>query len=641
MRALVAIMLRELRERWTLPVATFFFGFVPLVLVVRAGERPLPLAAVMAVPTAWAVALMMGGSVIARDLGEGRLGFFYARPVSWWAIAGGKLLAAMVLTLVTPLAGALPWVFAEGKLTGVGSAFHDWATNGSLALFLALLLGLVAFGHAAAVVFRSRSPWAALDFLLFAGAVLAAVTLYRAFVRLGVVASGAPPEAWGFALKLLLVAAVPLAAAAAQAAFGRSDLRRGHRVLSLTLWGSALVWFAVVGGLLVRELAATPAEFPVRQVARAAADGRFVSLYATESMARGGRTASFLLDTASGRFVRIPVSRPSFASDGRHAVWTVEAPFWRLRDRELDLALARLDGAAPLVETVELDPPLPEGEGVLDLVLGAGAERVAIVQPHTLSLHELPSGRSLSRTAATDGEWVAAAFLADGRVRALRRLRAVVGGPGRAVIPGFLEVVEMAGGVPSGRLPLESVYHAVLASSLAGERILLYEPQAPRTASLHDARNGRRLRSFTGEPGRPLVDAMLLASGAVAVVEGTGVSSRLRLATDGEPDRLVELPAGVALLGGELPGGRLAVGLYRGRTAGSGNSRDTLVVALASGEIVRREAGIVPALRQGLSGFGRPSPAASTLFEAESGDIVRLDPETGQRQLVLAAKTPR
>jgi hypothetical protein len=223
-----------------------------------------------------------------------------------------------------------------------------------------LLLGLVAFGHAAAVVFRSRSPWAALDFLLFAAAVLAALMLYRAFVGLGVVASVAPPDNWRFAVKLLLVAAVPLAAAAAQAAFGRSDLRRGHRVLSLTFWGGALVWFAVIGAILVRELAASPVEFSVRQVARAGSDGRFVSLYATESVADGRRGASFLLDTASGRFVRIPVSRPSFAPDGRHAAWPVEAPFWRLRNTELDLALARLDGPSPLVETIELDPPLPE-----------------------------------------------------------------------------------------------------------------------------------------------------------------------------------------------------------------------------------------------------------------------------------------
>ena len=41
MRALLAITARELRERWTLPLATFIFGFVPLVLALRAGDRPL------------------------------------------------------------------------------------------------------------------------------------------------------------------------------------------------------------------------------------------------------------------------------------------------------------------------------------------------------------------------------------------------------------------------------------------------------------------------------------------------------------------------------------------------------------------------------------------------------------------------
>jgi hypothetical protein len=278
------------------------------------------------------------------------------------------------------------------------------------------------------------------------------------------------------------------------------------------------------------------------------------------------------------------------------------------------------------------------------MALDATAARVAVVQAQTLSVHELPSGRSLSRTAAADGEWVAAAFLPDGRLRALRRVRAVVGGPGRAVLPGFLELVDLAGGVASGRLPLEAVGHAVLASGLAGDRILLHEPQAPRVVSLHDTRSGRRLRAFAGEPGWPVTDALLLASGAVAVVEGSGAASRLRLSADGAADRLIELPAGFAVLGGELPGGRVAIGLYGPPSTGprvDTAAGITVVVALPSGEIVRREAGLLPALRQGLSGGGRQSPGASTLFESPTGEIVRLDVDTGRRRLVLAAKTPR
>jgi hypothetical protein len=392
----------------------------------------------------------------------------------------------------------------------------------------------------------------------------------------------------------------------------------------------------VVGVLLARERAATPIGFPERQVAGAGGDGRFVALLATDGEARG-RTASFLLDTNTGRFLRIPVQHvAAIAPEGGHAVWVEEAPFWRQHD--LDLRLARLGGPAPVVETIELDPPIP-GPSVRHLALAGVAERLAIVQDSTLSVHELPSGRALSRTAAADGDWVTAAFLSDGRLRALRRVRPVVGGPGRGVLPGFLEIVELAGGVPSSRVPLDAVGHAVPASGLSGERILLHEPGAPRIVSLHEATSGRRLRVFAGEPGWPVNDAALLGDGRVAVVEGSGAVNRLRLAADGEADRLIELPAGFATLGGELPGGRIVIGLRS--TPRVGSAGETVTLACATGEIVRREAGLVPVVHQGIYGGARDLSGAATLFQSQSGELVRLDPGTGARRVVLAAKAAR
>lgn len=632
MRALLAITWRELRERWTLPLATFCFGFVPLALAIRAGERPLPIAGVLMVPTAWAVAVMMGSSVIARDLGDGRLGFFFARPVPWWAIAGGKLLAALLLTLATGISAGLPSLLFEWNPSVYAASLRSMLTSGGLAMMLALLLGLVGLGHAAGVVYRARSTWAGLDFLLFAAAVSGVVLLFRAFVRLGVVTSATLPGGWSLALGLLLVAVVPLAAAAVQVARGRSDLQGGHRALSAAFWTGALVWFVALGAVLARELGATPAEFASRHVAGASGDGRFLALAAFDR----GRAASFILDTTSGGFLRIS-SFASFTPDGRHAVWEEEGPLWRFRRQEL--RLARLDGPGPRVETVELDPPLPE-EPVRRLALDEAAGRVAVVQAHTLSVLELPSGRALGRTAGADDDWVAAAFLRDGRLRALRRVRPVVGGPGRQVLPGFLELVDFAGGVPSSRLPLEAVGHAMLMSGIAGERILLFEPQVPRVVSLHDARTGRRLRVFAGEPPWRVNDALLLADGSVAVVEMDGTASRLRLATDMRLDRLIELPGPfvIGVLGGELPGGRIAVGLF-GAPPGPGargeeRVGETVVIELATGEIVRREAGLLPAA-------GQASKAAATLFETAAGELVRLDPDTGQRRVVVAAKTAR
>jgi hypothetical protein len=247
--------------------------------------------------------------------------------------------------------------------------------------------------------------------------------------------------------------------------------------------------------------------------------------------------------------------------------------------------------------------------------------------------------------AAADGEWVTAAFLADGRLRVLRRVRAAVGGPDRAVLPGFLEVVELAGGVPSSRVPLDAVGHSVPASSIAGDRILLLEPLAPPVFSLHDTRTGRRLRALAGQEQWRVSDAVLLSDRTVAVVEKRGTTSRLRLVAEGGGDRLIELPGEfvAGALGGELPGGRLGIGLLGAAPASDryGDQRigDTVVVDLAKGQLIRREVGLRLAVT--LYGRARAGSSAATLFETQAGELVRLDPDTGARQVVLAASPRR
>ena len=325
---------------------------------------------------------------------------------------------------------------------------------------------------------------------------------------------------------------------------------------------------------------------------------------------RPARSATFLFDTASGRSRRIS-SWPSFAPDGRHAAWPEEAPFgdpwcgtrtwtWRSRAWKALPPWSRRWSSTlrcrAATSATWRSPPRPS------------AWRSC--RPTRCRCTSCPRA---ARSAARPRPTASGSPRPSSPTAACARCAACagVGGPGRAVLPGFLELVDLAGGVASGRLPLEAVGHAGLASDLGGDFILLHEPMAPRVYSLHDARSGRRLRAFAGEPGWPVGDALLLTGGAVAVVENGGGSSRLRVAIDGQDDRLIELPAGLATLGGELPGGRLTVGLHGTATTETRNAMkrrgDTAIVALATGEIVRREAGLVPALRQGLG--GRSSPA--------------------------------
>jgi hypothetical protein len=108
-------------------------------------------------------------------------------------------------------------------------------------------------------------------------------------------------------------------------------------------------------------------------------------------------------------------------------------------------------------------------------------------------------------------------------------------------------------------------------------------------------------------------------------------------------DRLFELPGGFPMLGGELPGGRVAVGLARHAVGEFAQTEagDTLIVSRGTGEVLRRESGLLPAARGGFYGYKGETAGGGTLFETDQGDMVRLDPDTGTRQVVLAAKAPR
>jgi hypothetical protein len=614
MKALLAITARELRERWTLPVALFAWGFLLLFLVRFVDVTARPLATIAAVPAAWGIALLMGGSVIARDLADGRLAFFFARPVPWWSIAGGKLLAALLMAIAAPIASLLPAVVFDWNPAKDVEGLGHMLADGGLALGVAFVLTLVGIGHVASVVYRSRSTWAAVDFLLLGGCICCGAWLLYAFKRLGVVMVGPPGSAWAVALTMLLIAAVPIAAAAVQMATGRSDLQRGHKALSVTFWAGALVWLAVLGGLLLRERAVTPAALSMRGLWGASPDGRVVGLSGTPGP---GRWAAFVYDTNSGRSLRLGVeSSPAFSADGRRVAWLEPAPFWR-EDRPTEVQVARLEDSGFKVETVELDSRLPQ-DRVVHLVLSPKADRLAIVQPSTLSVYEIPSGRKLSANAASDGTWMTAAFLPDGQLRAFRRVRPLVGPPGSAIVLGRVEVVGFSGGLPTSAIRLETVGHAILASSPEEDLVLLNDVLAPKQFSLHDARTGRRIATFAGQDGLQLIDAILLSNGKVAMIEAHGPEARLRLVMEGQPDHVATLPLGSAALH-ELPDGLIAAGHFTPAT----NQFETLFFSADTAEQRGRQPGLRPEFR--------------TLFFSDKGELVRFDPASRERRVLLPA----
>jgi len=349
-RGFAAVLGRELFERRLLGLVALFLGLAAVTLPLMPGFRPGGVAAAdaqggmafgFALLLTFLMALFLGGSIIASDLTERRLGFYFSRPLPGWAVWGGKFAAALVLIFGAGLLVLLPAILMGGNLSldgiwGVGGVISVSGPE-LLLTWGAALLFLLFGAHAASIVLRSRSPWAVLD-LVALGAVaglfwtvvrrmvlegvLLRLSLARQEERLGIVAW---MELGFFAAALLSL----IAASALQVTRGRTDLRRSHRVLSAGLWGISGLATLVFAGLALWVLAAGPDDLRgVRRVSAAPA-GSWIA-FSGPAAGRPGYSPSFLYDVSSGRSVRarfgligydLGESAVLFSADGRRAVW--------------------------------------------------------------------------------------------------------------------------------------------------------------------------------------------------------------------------------------------------------------------------------------------------------------------------------
>jgi hypothetical protein len=558
MKGFVAVLEREIFERRLLAVVALILGLVPLVLPLAPGLLPggfssedlrsgLAIGITLALTTL--LALGLGSTIIAGDLAERRLGFYFARPLSGAAIWAGKIAAALVVVLGC---GALALVPAA--LVGIDSspfglqAGLGW--TGFLVLCCASLLGLILAAHAASLIVRSRSPWLLLD-LVALGTV--AGLYWSASRRLTMAGVGAlvpwgrdplgDPREW-IAAGFLLVVVVALALAGAlQVVRGRTDLRRGHRFLSQTLWGVLLAAAFTLTGLSIWWAGGGPGDLRSVDEVIGAPSGGWVALVGSSSRIAALRQG-FLYDLRSGRFVRAGfgtstndfVPEVRFSADGRRAVWVAydQVPF------QSPLVLFRLDldrpGAAP-VRTLISFPRLP-----VSLALSPDGRRVAdygYYAERRLTVADVDSGRVLA--AAEYDPAVGQPHLAFADADHLRIYEAsrfpMEGFPAekRGAGPQIFELdltsrtprlapvgaLQATGAIPSLMpLPPGTLGMSSLNLSPAGDRILLHDRQH---LNLCDARTGEVLKELAGRRST----GSFLADGRIAVATADAAAGRV------------------------------------------------------------------------------------------------------------------
>jgi hypothetical protein len=549
MKRFAAVALREVAERRFVLVAAAAAAVLPFLVPflpgMPAGDGP-TVRSIVALTLACAFglggSLLVGASVVGRELAEKRLSFHFARPLAAPVVWGGKLVGGLALVLLSEAVVLLPASAASGEFPGLPGlgvpAFVPWA-------LLPLAVPLFLLAWVGSVALRSRSPWLVVDLVLLVLLSSVPALLVRRLLRFG----HAPEPSWAIAAGAAVLAAL-LAATLAQVAAGRSDPRRGHGAQSLTLWGLLLV--ATAAGAVSTERTIDPG---VRRLAEAWAEPADVGgkhAIVAGFVSEGRAQTAYWLDLETREERLLPAGWEFVSSRDGSRVAVVTGSLFPQRTYALEVIDVASGDSTPL----DLPEPL---DGV---ALSDDGRRLAVVAGRLCRVVALPSLDLLASARVPGGtDWAyEPSFVAPDRVRLSparrsyresgdRSLREVTD-PEVAELELPTKSVRSIARYPMSAIPYRSVKpehglptepYFVFLPSPDRSRVLVVAYGAACSVRLLEAETGRVLAAFDGpeEGGRP--SAAFLADGRAVVAERVPEGPRLVvLSPDG--DRLLETP---------------------------------------------------------------------------------------------------
>ncbi|HYM61089.1 MAG TPA: hypothetical protein VEZ11_09375, partial [Thermoanaerobaculia bacterium] len=311
MRNTLVIAWRELEERRLVPVAAIAFALLPIVLAMIpgiGGKSPRDAitigSVVLSICFTLGLAAILGVSIVGRDLSEGRMSFYFSRPVGAASIWAGKVMAAAILIALSfLLIGAPARFFGDAawtqfwQLTQVLPSFAIGGTGGGIVLGTALVLFFVA--HMLGTIVRSRSPLIVLDFV---AAVMCGVAV--PFLIRPLLAGWARGLAVALGTGLGCAFVIVLACAGAwQLAHGRTDRKRNHSALSQFLWSSMAIVLILGAAFVTWVVSAKPNDLNAAILGQRAPAGPWLVLMGRAAN-RGDYRAGFLVNSETGDFTR-------------------------------------------------------------------------------------------------------------------------------------------------------------------------------------------------------------------------------------------------------------------------------------------------------------------------------------------------
>lgn len=636
MRTAILIATREVRERRLIFLAALVAGTIPLLFAPRFGSTRADAlsAASITIATAFAVggALLVGSTIVGRDLADHHISFDLARPAPTIAIWAGRTLAALAIVLGSAIVALVPTTLFGHGLFDLARTSARWVDPGVVGVFAFATVLLTGLAHIAGLDFRARSIWSLIDLIAIPVVVALAWLVWQPILaahaeRLTRVA------VWTFAIWCLIAVFV---AAAAGFVRGRTILEEVQQWTATSL--AILVAFAVitsmVWGVWVRS--AAPSDL-TRPFARAefASNSPLVA-FVGHSPGRMDYLSTFFINVDTGGWTRVPAGSDAFAgavnTDGTLFAWGEARPT-RSDPHEYHVIVGDLSG-----RHVERRLAIPAKSYIWSASFSPDSTRLAFTDSTKLRVVDVASGEEVSSVNISPETARAQQiiWLDEDHLR-LYASETSRGDPNQSKIR-IADVNLAARSVTS--LGWCSGFKAIVDS---GAHKLLVMGRGPGRLELADARSGEGVATLGTSPNYQ--SATFVSGGRIAAtrIDDGGRAWLDVFASTTALERSIPLGDSTrAMVGGEPVAGRVAVALTKRRSWPPGDdfaaAWQLLVVDVKTGTIERLPTHGYPEAARfwGVAQTPAPGSAASRLMYGEGWKNLVFDRTGTKLQPLLA-----
>jgi hypothetical protein len=411
MNATMAIMVRDVaarRELILLAVAVAvlisLLPFLPNIVDYEKTDVRTIASAVGALAFGCIFALLFGATIFGNDLSEGRLGYFFSRPVSGFAIWWGRMLAAMAVVWIVEIIVLIPALYHEGIRLISSRDVTDWLT---ILAYIILPLLFFLLAHWLSILVRAGTPWLFLD---LGGAIVFAVLAWLNLIPM--LEIGAPIALWVVGAALVGAVLISLSVGGAIGiAAGRVDLKRVHSAHSLALWSTMAIMLAAVTVYTGWLRNFGPRDFDNVEVMTISPDGNWIDVFGGTKNRLDVRRR-YLVSTTSHRWLRLPhgwrglQSEVVCAPDSSAAIWRGRAA----GDEPRPLWWADLGRPDPSPKPTNI---VVSSNAVLSL--STGGTHLAILEDGTLSVYALGEEKLVKAIRLADDLHSAAVVFTSGK----------------------------------------------------------------------------------------------------------------------------------------------------------------------------------------------------------------------------------